>query len=153
MCAIVLLLAPASLSGQDADAARIAEILSGLPEAWNARDADAWVAHFAEDSGFTNILGMHFDNRDENRERHAYLFGSIFRNSVLEAEVLDVRMLGTDAAVTDLAFTLTGYERLPPGIGETEPGVLRTRLLTVFEKRNGVWWIVAAQNTARLPTP
>ena len=129
----------------------IRSILSELPQAWNARSAEDWVAQFTEDSDFTNILGMHFGDRDENRARHAALFATIFSDSRLEARVLNVRMIGLDAAVAEVQFTLRGYGTLPPGIQETAPGVLRTRLISVLEKRNGEWWIVAAQNTAILP--
>lgn len=128
------------------------QILLRLPDAWNARDAGAWAASFGERSGFTNILGMHFPDRTTNRERHAELFRTIFANSRLEAEVLSIRPVGADAAVAEVAFTLVGYERLPPGVEETEPGVLQTRLITVLERHEGSWLIVAAQNTAILPT-
>lgn len=138
---------PADASSQP----EIEQILHRLPEAWNARDADAWVESFGERSGFTNILGMHLPDRTANRERHAELFETIFANSHLEAEVLSIRPVGAAAAVAELEFTLVGYDRLPPGVEETEPGVLRTRLITVLERREGSWLIAAAQNTAILP--
>jgi len=129
----------------------VEEILLALPAAWNARDAVAWVAHFEEGSGFTNILGMHFPDRKANEARHATLFATIFSSSELSAEVLNVSPVGSCGAVAELEFTLVGYERLPPGISETSPGVLRTRLITVLERREGSWHILAAQNTALLP--
>jgi uncharacterized protein (TIGR02246 family) len=131
--------------------APIVSILEALPDAWNRRDADAWVENFAETSGFTNILGMHFADREANRARHAELFATIFANSRLEAEVLRVRPVGGTAAVAELEFTLIGYDRLPPDVPETEPGILRTRLITMLEHRGGRWTVVAAQNTAILP--
>lgn len=131
--------------------AGVAEVLEGLPVAWNERDAAAWVSRFAPESGFTNILGMHFPDREANQERHAQLFASIFANSTLSAEVLSVRRVAERAAVAELAFTLVGYDRLPPGIQETEPGVLHTRLITMLEHRESGWTVVAAQNTAILP--
>lgn len=146
--------APAANRARPADAnarAEIEEILLRLPDAWNARDAEAWVERFDERSGFTNILGMHFPDRAANRTRHAELFATIFANSRLEAELLSVRLVGADAALAELAFNLVGYDRLPPGVSETEPGILRTRLVTVLERREGVWRIVGAQNTAILP--
>jgi len=129
----------------------VEDILLALPDAWNARDATAWVQRFAEDSDFTNILGMHFPDRQANEARHAQLFATIFADSQLSADVLGVRPVGDTGAVAELQFTLVGYAKLPPGIQETEPGVLRTRLITVFEYRDGAWRIVAAQNTAILP--
>jgi uncharacterized protein (TIGR02246 family) len=133
------------------DEQQIAGILTGLTEAWNRRDAAAWVASFTESSTFTNILGMHFPDRAANEARHDELFRTIFRNSHLGAEVLRIRVLGSDAAVAELQFELRGHTALPPGIIESEPGLLRTRLISVLEKRDGRWWIVAAQNTVILP--
>ena len=129
----------------------VADRLDRLAEAWNRRDAAAWVRHFAEESSFTNILGMRFADRAANEARHALLFETIFAESRLEATVSSVRIFGGDAAVAEVEFTLRGYERLPPGIGESEPGLLRTRLVTVLDKRQGEWQIVAAQNTAIAP--
>ena len=131
--------------------AEISALLEALPVAWNARDASMWVENFAATSDFTNILGMHFEDRAANEARHAALFESIFASSTLEAEILEVRILGGDAAVAEVAFRLLGYEGLPPGVIETAPGELRTRLITVLERRQGSWRIVAAQNTAVLP--
>lgn len=131
--------------------AEIVAVLEQLPSAWNARDAGQWVSNFDAASGFTNILGMHFEDRDANQARHAELFSTIFSESQLSAEVLDVRVLGGDAAVAELQFTLVGYTRLPPGVTESRPDVLMTRLICMLERRGDRWVIVAAQNTAILP--
>jgi len=134
-----------------ADEQAVANLLEGLPEAWNARDAAAWAGIFAEESSFTNILGMRFDDRTANEARHAHLFETIFAASHLASEVSSVRVFAGDAAVAELELTLRGYEQLPPGVEESEPGLLRTRLVTVLDKRHGRWIVVAAQNTAILP--
>ena len=133
------------------DATEVERLLLALPDAWNARDAGAWVAKFEEDSGFTNILGMHFPDRAANEARHAQLFETIFANSTLTASILSVRPVGDHGAVAEVQFELVGYERLPPDVEETEPGVLRTRLIVVLEREGADWGVVAAQNTAILP--
>jgi len=133
------------------DRAEVEPLLLALPEAWNARDAEAWVANFDEESGFTNILGMHFPNRDANEARHAQLFETIFAHSTLTARVLSVRPVGGEGAVAEVEFELVGYERLPPDVEETEPGLLRTRLIVVLERVDAQWSVLAAQNTAVLP--
>lgn len=146
-----LLLTSCSPDEPDFDPSEIEGVLLSLPEAWNNRDASAWVANFDRASGFTNILGMHFPDRQANEARHATLFSTIFANSSLAAEILSVRAVGRAGAVAELEFTLVGYERLPPDVEETEPGVLRTRLITVLERSGGKWRVIAAQNTAILP--
>ncbi|MDX1394723.1 MAG: SgcJ/EcaC family oxidoreductase [Gemmatimonadota bacterium] len=147
------MMAPAPLIAQSIDEAAIGRIVDGLAEAWNAYDADAWVASFDEDSGFTNILGMHFPDRAANRERHTALFETVFQGSRLESELLVVRPIGDDAAVAEIRLTLTGYRGLPPGISPTRPGVLETRLILALRETAGEWRVVAAQNTAILPPP
>ena len=147
-----LVLVTASLVAQSQEDERaIREVLHALPDAWNARDASAWVENFTPDSGFVNILGVWFSDRASNQERHATLFATIFRDSTLQAEVLHIRFTDPDTAVAEVLFRLVGYEALPPGIGETAPGVLETRLVDVLQKIDGHWRIVFSQNTAIVP--
>jgi uncharacterized protein (TIGR02246 family) len=149
---LVLVLATVSLAAQSPeDEPAIRKVLLALPDAWNARDANAWAENFTPDSGFVNILGMRFPDRASNQERHAALFATIFRDSTLHAEVLHIRFTDPDTAVAEVLFRLVGYKALPPGIGETAPGVLETRLVDVLQKINGHWRIVFSQNTAIVP--
>ena len=149
---LVLVMATASLAAQSAaDERAIRDALLSLPDAWNARDASAWVENFTPDSGFVNILGMKFPNRASNEERHAALFATIFRDSTLQADVLHIRFTGSDSAVAEVLFRLVGYTALPPGISDTVPGVLETRLVNVLQKIDGYWRIVFSQNTAIVP--
>jgi hypothetical protein len=53
--------------------AEVTALLEALPVAWNARDASMWVANFAPSSDFTNILGIHFEDRAANEARHTTL--------------------------------------------------------------------------------
>jgi uncharacterized protein (TIGR02246 family) len=147
-----MVLAASSLAAQSPEDERaIRVVLLALPDAWNARDASAWVENFTPDSGFVNILGLRFPDRASNQERHAALFATIFRDSTLQAEVLHVRFPDPDTAVAEVLLRLVGYEALPPGIGETVPGVLETRLVDVLQKVDGHWRIVFSQNTAIVP--
>jgi uncharacterized protein (TIGR02246 family) len=129
----------------------IRSIVTDLATAWNAKDVDRWVENFSEDSGFTNILGMHFASSGDNRARHGVLFNTVYALSTMRADVLEIRPLGTDAAVARARLTLTAFEALPPGVQETESGELHMLLLAVMERRNGRWLIVSAQETAVFP--
>ncbi len=129
----------------------IRSILTDLATAWNAKDVDGWVESFSEDSGFTDILGMHFAGRGNNRARHGVLFNTVYALSTMRADVLEIRPMGTEAAFARARLTLTGFEVLPPGIEETDPGELHILLLAALERRNGRWLIVSAQNTAVFP--
>ena len=123
----VLLLAAGPAWTEDVEA--IAGILRDRQVAWNERDAAAWVEHVTADSGFVSILGMRFADRAANEARHAALFATIFRESSLTVEILDVRFADRDSAIVEARLRITGYERLPPGIRETAPGILEARLV------------------------
>ena len=151
--ALALVMLPGGLLwSQSADDQRaIRQIVRDLPEAWNARDASAWVKDFTADSRFINILGMRFPDRVSNEARHAALFATIFRNSTLTAELLGIRFGGPASAIVEARLRLTGYEALPPGIQESEPGALETRLVDVLQRIDGRWRIIFSQNTAIAP--
>ena len=104
-----------------ADEQAIRQILVDREVAWNSRDASAWVKDFAAESRFINILGMRFPDRANNEQRHAALFATIFRNSTLTVELLELRFADPDTAIVEARLQLTGYEALPPGIGESTP--------------------------------
>jgi uncharacterized protein (TIGR02246 family) len=147
------LLATAQAPDAPPDEIAIRTILTEQTNAWNQDDAQAWVRDFSKDADFINIRGTYFDGQAETQKRHAALFSGIFKNSHLEVEVQKVRLLSPKAAVAETVQTLQGYDALPPGIEPTEPGVLKTRMKYVFQKRAGRWKIVSAQNTAISPMP
>ena len=136
-----------------ADEQAVRQILVDREVAWNARDASAWVKDFAADSRFINILGMRFPDRASNEQRHAALFATIFRNSLLSVELLEMRFADPDTAIVEARLQLTGYEALPPGIRESAPGALETRLVDVLQRIDGRWHVIFSQNTAIAPLP
>jgi len=155
--ALLLLVAPLpgckGSSAPSADAA-IRQALAQQAEAWNRHDAKAWVAPFAPDAEFVNILGMLLQGRADIERRHAELFAGIFSHSTVVVTTRKVQALGNDGAVAETDYELRGYERLPPGIRATDAdGTLRTRLKYVWLRDATGWHVVSAQNTAVLPPP
>lgn len=155
--ALLLVVAPLAgcqgSSAPPADAA-IRQALAQQAQAWNRHDAKAWVASFASDAEFVNILGMLLQGRSEIERRHAELFASIFAHSTVVVTTRKVQPLGKTAAVAETDYELRGYDRLPPGIRATDAdGTLRTRLKYVWLQGSAGWQIVSAQNTAVLPLP
>lgn len=139
--------------GPSAEAA-IRQALTQQAEAWNRHDAKAWVAPFAVDADFVNIVGMLLQGRAEIERRHAELFASIFAHSTVVVTTRKIQPLGNDGAVAETDYELRGYDRLPPGIHATDAdGTLRTRLKYVWVRKNGSWIVVSAQNTAVFPAP
>lgn len=136
-----------------ADEQAVRQVLVDREVAWNTRDASAWVKDFAADSRFINILGMRFPDRASNEQRHAALFATVFRNSTLTVELLEMRFADPDTAIVEARLRLTGYAALPPGIRESAPGTLETRLVDVLQRVDGRWLVIFSQNTAIAPLP
>lgn len=134
--------------------AAIREALARQADAWNKHDAHTWVALFASDAEFVNILGMSLQGRAEIEKRHAEIFRGIFSHSRVQVKTRRVRQLGPTAALAETDYELRDYDRLPPGIRPTDAdGTLRTRLKYVWALDHDEWKVVAAQNTAILPPP
>lgn len=136
------------------DSARIVAVLAGLDSAWHAGDADRWVEHYSPEAdfiGFVNIAGTRMTDLATLRARLAQIFVGIFRGSRHVGTLRQLRFLGADAAVADEDIEITGFAGLPAGISPTVPGVLRTRMRHVLERRGERWLIVASQNTAVAP--
>jgi uncharacterized protein (TIGR02246 family) len=132
----------------------IRQIIAEHNAAWNVGDAVAWTKDFADDADFINILGTHYQGKEETRQRHAELFSTIFKGSEVRVDVWKVRFVGSSGAVVETTHELRGFSRLPPGIRPTLEGeILKTRMKYVFETQAGKWVIVSAQNTAIAPRP
>lgn len=148
-----LTLACSSSEGPRGEAA-VRALLSRQAEDWNRHDAKAWCAPFTEDAEFINILGMRLVGRAEIERRHAEIFSGIFRRSNVVVTTRKVRSLGPTSALAETDYELRDYDRLPPGFRPTDPdGTLRTRLKYVLTLTGDGWRIVAAQNTAVMPSP
>ncbi len=129
------------------------QLIAAQTEAWNRHDAAQWSKDFAPDADFVNIAGTVFQGRAEIEKRHAGIFASIFKNSRTQVTVRRLVFLGPDIAVVDTDHEVTGHEGLPPGVQNTEDGVLRTRMRYVMRKAEGKWLIAAGQNTDVKPAP
>lgn len=152
ICIFILLLGSTSIWAESWDTEARA-LVDRQVAAWNAMDAEAWSADYTEDSDFINIMGTRFQDRAANKERHALLFGSLFRGSTLNAEIVRLRRLGEDGALVDVILILRGHQRPPPFLQNTSEGELRTRMKYVLQRIDGRWHIIAAQNTAISPNP
>ena len=63
------------------------KLVSAFVSSWNAHDAHAFAAVFAEDVDFTNVFGLVSDGRAAVERSHAAIFRTIFKDSVLTTQV------------------------------------------------------------------
>ena len=115
-------------------------VLEGVYKAWDAGDADAFVADYREDA--TAILpGSYRRSKEAVRASMATGFASYLKGSTSIDRLDSIRFLGETAAVV---VSETGI-RFP---GETEVPAERTVYATwVLEKRDGAWLIAAYHNS------
>ncbi len=135
------------------DTADIEALVAGLTAAWNRGDAKAFSARFAADGSFTNVLGIVAYGREIFELRHAEIFSTIYKGSVLRQSIGKLCFIRRDVAVVDVDAAVTGYGRLPPGVQAGSDGVLRAKLQLVLTRENDGWWISAYHNVDVKPLP
>ena len=111
-----------------------------LEAAWNAADAPAFAALFAEEADFIHILGGYYTGRAAIEAGHRMIFGTIYKDSTVRYSVEKIRFLRPDIAVIMLRQYLQFYEAGRP----TELGARPT---IIAERVDGEWRIAALQNT------
>ncbi len=123
------------------------DVVSGWEAAWNAADADALAALFADDADFVNVVGLWWHDRREIRRSHAFGFETIFPGSTITMGAPRVRLIGDDAAVVQSRWHLVG--QVAPDGTPTGP---RDGIFTyVLERRGDEWITVTAHNTDIVP--
>jgi len=114
-------------------------VLDRIYAAWDAGDADAFVAPYAEHATAT-LPGSYLPNREAIRTTMATLFAGDLNGSRGVHEVREIRFVGTDAAVV----TSTGGIVMK---GETEPAAQNRALETwTLSKHDGTWRVQAFHN-------
>jgi uncharacterized protein (TIGR02246 family) len=135
------------------DAKEVEELVAAETDAWNRGDAKAYAARFADDGGFTNVIGKVYYGRQAFEERHAELFETIYKGSVLKQSIGKLRFVRPDVAIVDIDVELTGFLRAPTGISTETDQVGRAKLQMVLIKEKTVWWITAYHNVSVVPLP
>jgi uncharacterized protein (TIGR02246 family) len=129
-----------------ADEARIRAIVAEQVAAWNAGDAKAFSASFADDGSFTNIRGTVFYGHRAFEDRHGEIFHTFFRGSKLAMSPTKIRFVRPDVAIVDVATELSELSGAPPDMKPAADGRIRTRLQEVFVKNAGAWRVESYHN-------
>ncbi|MGI9205294.1 MAG: SgcJ/EcaC family oxidoreductase [Woeseiaceae bacterium] len=118
----------------------IVSVIDGLTDAWQAGDGDAWADAFVDDADFTIWFGMGLKGKEQIAWGHQLIFDSFYADTVFKLDVQQIRFLGNDVAIAHLRGEVVkgGEERT------TEPDAVP---LAVLHRSDGVWKIVAFQNT------
>lgn len=150
-------LAPAAAAAQrapqvPAEARRAAAaMVARFTESWNQADSAAYGANYWPDAELVDPLGIIGRDRAAIVREHVELWAGIFKGSHVTATVRRVRMLGPDFMMVDFDASLAGVQHPPPGSPVDSAGVLHNHLKHIMERRQGVWKVLAAQNTFVVP--
>ena len=109
--------------------------------AWNNHDMKAFAALFHQDATFVNRFGHYVKGIDEIIALHQPIHETIYSDSTLEDELIDVTSLTNDICISHFWSRLTAGLAHPQG-----PHQIDTLLLTVLVKQNNSWCIQALEN-------
>ena len=122
------------------DTAAIAAVLESLYKAWDAGDADAFVADYTQEA--TAIMpGSYRASREEVRQGMAAGFASFLKDTTTTNRQLGIRFLGRDGAIV-----VSEAGILFPGESEV-PADRIVYATWVLEKRDDAWLIAAYHNS------
>ena len=145
--AIPLLALGSQLGAQSpSDTAAVRHIVQNEIDTWNKGDATGYSRDFAASGTFTNIRGQFFTGYPGYLKQHEVIFQGIFRNTTLKQEIVSLIFVRPDVAILETATTVSGAEQAPVGVTRDEQGRIRTRLMQVVAKENGVWKIMTYHN-------
>ncbi|EIF33480.1 hypothetical protein BCh11DRAFT_01249 [Burkholderia sp. Ch1-1] len=109
--------------------------------AWNSHDMESLGALFHEDATFVNRFGHYVRGVEAIIKLHAPIHATIYSDSTLENELIDVIAIGDDATVMHFWSRLTVGAAHPAGSHAVD-----TLILAVLTRQAGEWRIKALEN-------
>jgi uncharacterized protein (TIGR02246 family) len=114
---------------------------AAFQSAWNAHDMAAFGALFHDDASFVNRFAHHVRGVDEIVALHRPIHETIYRDSTLENELIEVVPIADGAAIVHFWCRLSAGAAHPAG-----PHQVDTLILAVVTRRGVIWRIQAAEN-------
>lgn len=109
--------------------------------AWNAHDMAAFGALFHDDATFVNRFAHYVRGVDEIVALHRSIHETIYRDSTLANELIDVVPIAEGAAIVHFWSRLSTGAAHPAGPHEVD-----TLILAVLTRREGAWRFQAVEN-------
>ncbi|MDR3391600.1 MAG: SgcJ/EcaC family oxidoreductase [Sulfuriferula sp.] len=109
--------------------------------AWNTHDMDALGALFHKGATFVNRFGHYVRGIDAIVAMHRPIHETIYRDSTLENELIDVTEIADGAVVIHFWSCLAAGSAHPAG-----PHKVDTLILAVLTRQNEIWRIQALEN-------
>ena len=128
------------------DETAIRNVLANEIATWNTGGAVGYSRDFAKAGTFTNIRGQFFTGYAAFLKIHEVIFYEMFKNTTLSQDIVSLTFLRPGIALVDTLTAVSGIAPGTPGVLKDDKGRLRTRLLQVVAKQDGVWKIVSYHN-------
>ena len=117
------------------------DIPVAFQEAWNVHDMNALGSLFNEEATFVNRFGHYVRGVNEIVNLHVPIHETIYSDSTLKNELIDVSHIASGVAVIHFWSRLAAGYAHPAGPHEVD-----TLILAVLTKQNGSWLIQALEN-------
>ncbi len=117
------------------------DVAQAFQAVWNAHDMAALGGLFHPDATFVNRFGHFVRGVDEIVALHRPIHETIYRDSTLENEIIDVALIADGVAVVHFWSRLTVGPAHPAG-----PHAVDTLILAVTTLRDAAWRIQALEN-------
>ncbi len=109
--------------------------------AWNAHDMAALGALFTDDATFVNRFGHYVRGRDQIIALHIPIHETVYSDSTLSNEMLELTSIREDVAVAHIWSRLTAGPAHPAG-----PHAVDTLIMAVLSRSADTWLIQALEN-------
>jgi uncharacterized protein (TIGR02246 family) len=117
------------------------DALLAFQAAWNSHDMASLGALFRDDATFVNRFGHYVRGVEEIIRLHAPIHATIYSDSTLENQLIDVAAISDDAAIMHFWSRLRAGAAHPAG-----PHAVDTLILAVLTRQAGQWRIKALEN-------
>lgn len=117
------------------------EAVTAFQAAWNDHDMAALGRLFHADASFVNRFGHYVRGVEEIVALHKPIHESIYQDSTLQNELIDVTHIAEGAAVIHFWSRLAAGASHPAG-----PHAVDTLILAVLTRRDAAWRIQALEN-------
>ena len=132
---------PSRSTDMTADMHRPEDAPYAFQAAWNAHDMAALGGLFEQDATFVNRFGHYVRGVDRIVALHAPIHETIYRDSTLENELIDVTHIADGVAIVHFWSRLAAGAAHPAG-----PHWVDTLILAVLTRDSGIWRIRALEN-------
>jgi uncharacterized protein (TIGR02246 family) len=133
-------------SANEEETAAANAMVTRFVDSWNRADGAAYGAGYWAEAELVDPTGTIHAGQAAIAQMHVDLWNSVFKGSVIHGSIRRITPLDRNFLLVDVDLALTQFKQLPAG-GSAPQGLIKTHLKHLLEKRDGVWRIIAAQNT------